>query len=64
MTGSCTYVVTVAITPIDGVCGSADGNLFYGQNSLNAGSATLCSVGVLTGFTGPDVDGDYSWSCE
>lgn len=52
-----TYTVTIANTPIDGVCGSSNGSAF---TSLTSADSNLCSVGSVSGFSG---SGPWAWSC-
>jgi len=52
---SCSAQKTVAPTPVNGQCGSSDG-----QTVTTAPTTNLCNTGSPTGVSG---DGPWSWSC-
>ena len=56
VTASCNVIASFALTPINGVCGSASG----GAPALVAPSANLCSTGTATAVSG---SGPWTWGC-
>jgi hypothetical protein len=57
VSGDCNVVASFVLTPVAGVCGTANG-----MPAIAAPSSNLCSTGTLTGFMGGAV-GPWSWSC-
>ena len=56
VTAACNVIASFALTPINGVCGSASG----GAPALVAPSANLCSTGTATAVSG---SGPWTWGC-
>ena len=54
-TTSAAVVVTLAVSPVNGACGSANGSSFAATPAVN-----LCSFGSASGVTG---SGPWLWSC-
>jgi hypothetical protein len=57
VTGPCNVVASFVLTPIDGVCGTANG-----VPAIAPPSSNLCSTGTVTSFTGGSA-GPWAWSC-
>jgi hypothetical protein len=55
VTGNCTVSATLTANPVNGACGSANG-----QSFTSAPSADLCFAGTASGVTG---GGPWTWSC-
>ena len=57
VTASCNVVASFALTPINGLCGSASSS---SMTALVAPSANLCSTGTATTVNG---NGPWTWGC-
>lgn len=57
ITADCTVNAVFTPIPVNGSCGSANGQTF---NALSAASANLCTAGTLQNFAG---GGPWTWTC-